>query len=159
MEDVFTCSNCECEKPRSEFWARNDRKNGKGVYSRCKSCCSEAYSRWRVLNLDKRKRDLQEWRKANPERIRRLYRDSDKQRRNTTKDWVNELKKRPCVDCCGIFEPFVMDFDHRDPATKKYVVSFMVSKRMPREAILEEIAKCDLVCSNCHRIRTHRKRK
>jgi hypothetical protein len=157
MDAMYVCSVCKTEKPRSEFWARNDRKNGKGIHSRCKGCSSISYDKWRLLNKEKRRRDLQKWRSENPDRIKKLYRSSDNNRRNTTKEWVNELKNRPCVDCKRSYEPFVMDFDHREPLTKKYVISFMVSKRMPKKAILEEIEKCDLVCSNCHRIRTYRK--
>lgn len=156
METMCLCSKCKIEKSKTEFWQRGDRP--KGIHSKCKQCCSEAYKKWRIANLAKRRRDLQEWRKNNPEKIRKLYRSSDANRRNSTKEWVNELKNQPCVDCQKTFEPFVMDFDHRDPSTKRYVIGFMVSKRMPREAIIEEIAKCDLVCANCHRIRTYRKK-
>lgn len=153
MEEMFECTKCHVSKNRVEFWARNDRK-GKGIHSKCKRCCSEAYAIWRKSNLAKRQRDLQVWRQNNPERIRKLYRDSDQRRRNSTQDWVNQLKARPCKDCDQSFEPYVMDFDHRDPSTKRFVIGFMVSKRMPREAIEQEIAKCDLVCANCHRKRT-----
>lgn len=45
-----------------------------------------------------------------------------------------------------------MDFDHRDPATKVYGVSQMLTCSMA--AIEDEMSKCDLVCANCHRIRT-----
>lgn len=47
-----------------------------------------------------------------------------------------------------------MDFDHRDPATKTKAVSQLISECRSMDIILEEIAKCDLVCANCHRIRT-----
>jgi hypothetical protein len=47
----------------------------------------------------------------------------------------------------------MMDFDHRDPSTKGFTVSRMVG-RATIEAILAEIAKCDIVCANCHRERT-----
>lgn len=49
-----------------------------------------------------------------------------------------------------------MDFDHRDPATKQYTVSRMVG-RAGTDAILVEVAKCDIVCANCHRVRTWRR--
>ena len=46
------------------------------------------------------------------------------------------------------------DFDHRDPALKSFAIS---SKwKHVSEALLQaEFAKCDVVCSNCHRLRTH----
>lgn len=65
------------------------------------------------------------------------------------------LKDKPCHDCGGTFPVFVMEFDHRDPTQKKMRVSaFAAAGHIP--GMLAEIEKCDLVCSNCHRIRTHR---
>lgn len=155
MEE-FECTKCHLVKEKNEFWARNDRK--KGVASKCKLCSKESYDSWRRSNIIQRRRNLQEWRLLNPEKIRKLYRDSDQKRRNSTVEWVNKLKQMPCMDCKQSFEPFVMDFDHRAPFEKRYTIGFMASKRMPKAAILEEIAKCDLVCSNCHRVRTYRKK-
>ncbi len=66
------------------------------------------------------------------------------------------MKSRPCADC-GIQYPFyVMDFDHREGVTKEFALNSVT--RLTREAILREIAKCDVVCSNCHRERTHQRR-
>lgn len=62
-----------------------------------------------------------------------------------------ELKSGPCADCGNRFHPVAMDFDHRDPAEK----SFQISKGPKNlQRVLAEIAKCDLVCANCHRVRT-----
>jgi L-lysine 2,3-aminomutase len=56
---------------------------------------------------------------------------------------------------CGVSYPYyVMDFDHRDPAKKKDGVATLVKKGNVKR-LLEEIDKCDVVCSNCHRERTH----
>jgi rRNA-processing protein FCF1 len=46
-----------------------------------------------------------------------------------------------------------MDFDHRDPTTKRIAVTRMIG-RAGTARILEEVAKCDIVCANCHRLRT-----
>jgi hypothetical protein len=66
---------------------------------------------------------------------------------------LERLRAVPCADCGGRFETCQMDFDHRDPAAKRYTVSRMVAKATT-ETILEEVAKCDIVCANCHRLRT-----
>jgi len=58
------------------------------------------------------------------------------------------------MDCGGQFPPYVMDFDHRPGEQKAYAVSEMVSRMVRWEKIEAEVAKCDLVCSNCHRVRT-----
>jgi hypothetical protein len=69
---------------------------------------------------------------------------------------IDGLKNRPCMDCGGRFPPECMDFDHRDPSTKNGGVAQMWAHKM--ETLLAEIALCDLVCANCHRIRTRRNR-
>jgi hypothetical protein len=51
-----------------------------------------------------------------------------------------------------------MQFDHRDAAMKKGNIATMVHNRATREAILEEISKCDVVCANCHADRTYQRR-
>jgi len=66
------------------------------------------------------------------------------------------LKDVPCVDCGRRFPPCVMQFDHRDPATKKFVISR--SRTRSHAALLAEVAKCDIVCTNCHRDRTFKRR-
>jgi hypothetical protein len=67
---------------------------------------------------------------------------------------VDEIKSAPCMDCGGTFPPVCMDFDHRPGEVKSAGVS-QLKKSASMEALLAEIAKCDLVCANCHRIRTY----
>jgi L-lysine 2,3-aminomutase len=49
-----------------------------------------------------------------------------------------------------------MDFDHLDDSEKLDDVSRLT--RFTKKKLLTEIAKCDVVCSNCHRERTHQRR-
>ena len=72
-------------------------------------------------------------------------------------DLLAALRDVPCADCGGRFPKAAMDFDHRDPAAKKYTVSRMLL-RASTDEILVEAAKCDVVCANCHRMRTFRRR-
>lgn len=67
---------------------------------------------------------------------------------------VAELKSAPCMDCKRCFPSVAMDFDHRNRKAKTASVSSMVSRHLDWDAIQAEIAKCDLVCSNCHRVRS-----
>lgn len=67
------------------------------------------------------------------------------------------LKSRPCQDCGQKFSSESMDFDHRDPPQKLFDVATFASRKASeanRVMMLEEIAKCDIVCANCHKIRT-----
>jgi len=67
---------------------------------------------------------------------------------------LRDLRRVPCVDCGGTFKPFQMDFDHRDPATKSFNVMTGRAMLMSTAKVLAEVAKCDIVCVNCHRLRT-----
>jgi len=67
-----------------------------------------------------------------------------------------EYKTGPCADCGTAYPPWVMEFDHRNPAEKKFAISNAYRYTWAR--IVAEIAKCDLVCSNCHAERTHRRK-
>jgi 5-methylcytosine-specific restriction endonuclease McrA len=66
---------------------------------------------------------------------------------------LDSIRNLPCADCRRRFPPCAMDFDHRDPATKLYTVTQMIG-RAGTQRILDEAAKCDIVCANCHRLRT-----
>lgn len=65
---------------------------------------------------------------------------------------MEERKGVPCVDCGQCYPPYVMDFHHRDPKEKLFAISQFGGCN--RALFLAEIEKCDVICSNCHRIRT-----
>ena len=77
-------------------------------------------------------------------------------------DWVRlKYTGIPCMDCGGVFPWCAMDFDHRPEETKEFAVSTKGWLKATPERLAQvekEIAKCDVVCSNCHRIRTHLER-
>jgi L-lysine 2,3-aminomutase len=64
-----------------------------------------------------------------------------------------ELKEKAGCKDCGVKNHIVLDFDHLKD--KKYNISRMIHDGFSWKAILKEIEKCEVVCSNCHRIRTH----
>jgi 5-methylcytosine-specific restriction endonuclease McrA len=67
-----------------------------------------------------------------------------------TRYLVTYLREHPCVDC-GEDDPVVLEFDHlRD---KKFSISEGLQGRRWQD-VLDEIAKCEVVCANCHRRRT-----
>lgn len=70
---------------------------------------------------------------------------------------LDRLRDRPCADCSGRFAACAMDFDHRDPRSKRSAVTRMIG-RAGTARILDEVAKCDIVCANCHRLRTFDRR-
>ncbi len=70
-------------------------------------------------------------------------------------EWLQPLKDQPCLDCDGVYPSVSMDFDHVR-GEKVSGISQMWS--WGRDRVLEEIAKCELVCANCHRVRTQTRR-
>ena len=71
--------------------------------------------------------------------------------------YIREYKERhPCVDCKVQYPYYVMDFDHVRGRKHKNVSELISS--LSKKKIDEEIAKCEVVCSNCHRIRTHERK-
>jgi hypothetical protein len=70
--------------------------------------------------------------------------------------FIKSVKARtPCSDCGLFYPPVVMDFDHRPGEKKSRNVGYMTSAG--RAAVEREMAKCDVVCSNCHRLRTQQR--
>jgi len=87
------------------------------------------------------------------------YRNRDKKialmrnKRDICKQYLDQLKNIPCMDCGQKFPQCAMDFDHRPDEKKAFLISQGWNKT--RQALDKEILKCDIVCSNCHRIRTY----
>ena len=70
---------------------------------------------------------------------------------------LDSLKNHPCMDCKQLYPPYVLDWDHRPDETKLFNIAQERNRNLV--SLLNEISKCDLVCSNCHRIRTFSRRK
>jgi hypothetical protein len=60
----------------------------------------------------------------------------------------------PCTDCGIAYPGYIMDFDHVR-GKKTMAVAQLVGRGYSWDQILDEKAKCEIVCSNCHRERTH----
>jgi hypothetical protein len=87
---------------------------------------------------------------------RRQEIDRVRRRQDATVAFLRSLREVPCADCGGRFLPHQMDFDHRDPSAKSFYINSGRASLKSREALLAEIAKCDVVCANCHRVRSRR---
>ena len=71
--------------------------------------------------------------------------------------WVNEYKlSKGCADCGYKGHPAALDFDHLPGTTK--VRDIKRGTQLGWQALMDEIAKCEVVCANCHRIRTFDRR-
>lgn len=162
-----------CTKCGSPGPFQKDRSKKDGLSCRCNRCKKEYYtvnrerclarSRiWRKTNPEKVRTESKAYREANPGKVRariKSYRSSHKQlllgiqHREYKKGraFIDSLKDSPCVDCKQRYPSHCMDFDHVK-GVKRSNLSRMVHHS--QKSILEEVSKCDLVCANCHRVRT-----
>jgi hypothetical protein len=68
------------------------------------------------------------------------------------------IKSASGCEMCKISNATALDFDHINPAMKLHNVSRMVG-RYTFATILREVAKCRVLCANCHRMHTAEQRK
>lgn len=87
----------------------------------------------------------------NPE----YYRNRNRVQRERKTQFIQETKSVPCADCGVQHPPYVMEFDHVGD-DKLYCVTSMASESWSR--LKAEIAKCEIVCANCHAVRTYERR-
>ncbi len=66
--------------------------------------------------------------------------------------YVNDLKAAPCVDCGGRFPAVAMDFDHISGTKLIGISELRHYNSLAR--LQRELEKCEVVCANCHRVRT-----
>ena len=134
------CSICRKDKVCSENKETSEfhrRANGKW-YSYCKECHREYtaahYEAHKAKYLAKARRHNDEYRE-------RIY------------EWLFQyFLEHPCVDC-GETNPIVLEFDHRDGEKKEREVSTFIKNHGLRK-VQQEVAKCEVRCSNCHLKRT-----
>jgi DNA-directed RNA polymerase beta' subunit len=84
---------------------------------------------------------------------KQYYLDRDRERYELFKQISRDAKNKPCADCGNEYPYYVMDFDHRESARKVRHIAHL-KDFSSEEKLRKEISKCDVVCSNCHRIRT-----
>lgn len=124
-----TCIKCAVEKSIEEFYTKNV----------CKEC-RKAYKQEHYLR--------------NPQ----YYKDKAVQSNNKAlvrnRTWLREfLNSHPC-EHCGERDHEVLDFDHLDPSIKANDVAHMMTGSLKKLQI--EVAKCRVLCANCHRRHTRR---
>ena len=83
----------------------------------------------------------------------RAVRKSEKERVKRIKKWVDDYKTtRGCKNCGYKEQSCALDFDHRDGEVKLFNVAAAIHRGSIKR-VQEEVAKCDVLCANCHRIR------
>lgn len=72
-------------------------------------------------------------------------------------DFIDELQafkqRNGCSDCKVMYPHYILEFDHR-PEFKKIDNVYRVYKKFGKDKAWQEVAKCDVLCANCHKSRT-----
>ena len=125
------CSKCKVGKPQDEFGVSSRTRDKRNSW--CKSCVRERGKQWYVDNLEKSKRKSS---------------INNRERR----EWMNDVKNKYACVKCNENHISCLDFHHIDPSQKSFGVANSVNQyKLSKDIILEEIEKCVVLCSNCHR--------
>lgn len=81
----------------------------------------------------------------------KTVRDTRAARRERNKKIAQRAKTAGCSACGAHPDPVALDFHHRDRRTKLDTVSQLVNRGASLKRLEAEIAKCDVLCANCHR--------
>jgi hypothetical protein len=123
------CSRCQHEKPLKDFPMRGSKRRGT-----CRQClrdfCRDYYrrntSKFKARKVAERKR---------------------------IRAWLNDyMSKQQCSECPERRQA-CLDFHHRDPDEKAFNIGQVNNIGVSLEKLIEEIAKCIILCANCHRCR------
>lgn len=127
------CKKCKKTKSVEDFCLRKRSSDGRQPW--CRICSTKIFKSYY---------------KDNPE----AYRVRAKKVLDETFELVKSLKdNQPCTDCGVRYPYYVMDYDHLDSSIKEDNIGNLI--KSGKKKVLDEIKKCELVCSNCHRQRTY----
>jgi hypothetical protein len=133
------CSRCKAVKPEREFARKNNKTGARDCY--CYEC-RRAYSR--------------DWYSKNRERHKRNCRRNSKRYVAHAQRFVWEyLQQRSCAEC-GEDDPLVLEFHHT--GEKEFDIGNAARLGYPIGRIEKEIARCIVLCANCHRRKTAKER-
>lgn len=122
-----TCNDCKIEKEDLAF-NKNQRI--------CRKCQNARYRKTYHKNHDK-------------------YKHRNLDRRTKFKEYAKSLLADKKCQHCGEDDPITFDYHHIDPKQKEISISRFINNMYPNEAnkkkLHDEIEKCIILCSNCHR--------
>jgi NUMOD4 motif len=132
-----------------EFTPENTvvRSDGTRACKRCKKL-------WQDAHPDKVKASQKKHRRLHYDKVVACERRNNARRYQEISAMLAHAKDVPCADCGKRYPSYVMDFDHRDGRSKSFGIGNSRARSVQR--FRDEIAKCDVVCANCHRERTHK---
>lgn len=132
-----TCYKCDTTKVLTDFHRRSKAKDGR--QGMCKRCNSN-------------------WVRGRYAKNKASHYLSVRKSRDRRRIYLQDLSigiraKSGCVDC-GFSDPRALQFDHIDRANKYMAVCQLIANGVSEQRILDEIAKCEVRCANCHAVKT-----
>src|SRR5438445_117020 len=89
--------------------------------------------------------------KRHYENNKEAYIERSAARKKVGRELIISLKQKPCLDCSIEYPHYVMQFDH---SRGEKLFNLAQGHYHGEQQIRDEVAKCDIVCANCHAIRT-----
>lgn len=131
------CTNCKIEKELIDFNGNKCRKDG--LNNICRKCSNERSRKYYNEKGEEHKKNV----------VKRNHKY-----RNVIRQFIlDKLKVSKCIDC-GNNDIRVLEFDHLPEFKKEYNISDMLRSSLSIDSIELEMNKCEIVCANCHRIRS-----
>lgn len=130
------CGRCGEKKSLDSYNFRD--KEHKKIRGICKECENHHKANWYQKNKEHHKSKVYERRRKTKEDVRAFL--------------LDYLQSHPCTRC-GESDPRVLEF-HHVRGKKRHNVGHMVGQGYGIKVIQKEIAKCEVLCANCHRIKT-----
>ena len=161
------CADCKTNKLLSCFPTRKHTKTGRGSY--CYPCIARQTKQHRETHVEAyraayrryaaaHRKDLalkqKQRRLADPDKYAEQRNKARNKRTKRYQEIIKRAKNIPCADCGMHYPSYVMDLDHVR-GKKEFPVGIAAGKQVSFNRLVAEIAKCEVVCSNCHRERTH----
>lgn len=132
-----TCDTCKQDKELSDFNKNKSKKDG--LNSICRECSNKRSKKYYSENKQ--------------HHVDVIIKRNNKIKGESQNKLLEIFRKSSCKDC-GNKDYRVFEFDHLPRYKKFRDVGNMLCSGYSWERILDEIKKCDIVCANCHRIRT-----
>lgn len=135
-QGAVVCTGCGIEKHAPEDFKPRRRDDGSKTWTQpCKACAYENARRWTDENRG---------------RVRVRNKIANAKRMGPLKEMIREAKSQPCADCGVQLQWQCMDLDH---VRGQKVRTIGNGTGFSPGTLAAEIAKCDVRCPSCHRLR------
>lgn len=112
-----------------------------------------------ITNTPERLKRARESRRRHYYKNRKQYADRIRGRKKENISYIIAIKQESVCADCKMNDWRCLEFDHLPGYKKEAAISSPYCMSWSREKIDKELSKCEVVCGNCHKIRTYERRK